>query len=106
MPERVHLRRQFAALKHPTSRGRSGPIRLSFVESPDPAAVAYAIGRDVGNAVVRNRVRRRLRAIVEELSPRLTEGFYLVKCGVETPNLTYDELRNHLNRAIDGVQRG
>ena len=38
--------------------------------------VSYAIGAAVGGAVVRNRVRRRLRALVA--SRRLADGSYLI----------------------------
>lgn len=103
MPERVQLRRQFAAFKTPDYRGKSGPLRLSFVASPQPAAVAYAIGRHVGNAVIRNRIRRRLRSLIVERATPLQPGTYLIKCGIGTDLLTYDDLRTHLNRALDGL---
>jgi ribonuclease P protein component len=38
---------------------------------PGPPRVAYAIGRRTGNAVERNRVRRRLRHVVRNHSERL-----------------------------------
>ena len=77
-------------------------------ETP-PAArpqVAYAIGKAVGGAVVRNRVRRRLRALVEEMdrAGALTPGLYLIgadAAAVETP---YQALRQHLGGALAGVR--
>ena len=48
----------------------------------DPAAVpprvAYAVGRSVGGAPVRNRVRRRLRALARTHADQLAPGWYLV----------------------------
>jgi len=67
--------------------------------------VAYAISRKVGNAVVRNHIRRRLRALFDDLVPQPHPGNYLVRCGNETGNLTYDELRHHLIQALDRVAR-
>ncbi len=40
--------------------------------------MAFSIGRSVGSAPVRNRIRRRLRAIARARSGQLTPGWYLV----------------------------
>lgn len=40
----------------------------------EPPRVAFAVGRAVGPAVTRNRVRRRLRAIVRDASAQLEPG--------------------------------
>jgi ribonuclease P protein component len=40
--------------------------------------VAYAVGRSAGNAVDRNRVRRRLRALVHAHAAELAPGWYLL----------------------------
>ena len=106
MPGRVRTRRQFALFARPTSRGTSGPLRISFVagsgEHPS-VDVAYVISRKVGNAVVRNQIRRRLRALMDNLNPQPPFGLYLIRCGYETGKLSYDELKHHLQRAIGHV---
>ena len=48
-------------------RTEDGPVRFGFV-----------VGRSVGNAVVRNRVKRRLRATAFSLLPKLTPGTAVV----------------------------
>ncbi len=103
MPGRVRTRRQFALFATPTGRGQSGPLRISFVIGADEdlaVNVAYAISRKVGNAVTRNRIRRRLRSLVDNLIPQPYPGNYLIKCGLETGNLSYDELHLHLEQAL------
>ena len=62
--------------------------------------MAYAVGRAVGGAVIRNRVRRRLRAIVAEIGPQLRPGAYLVSAGPEAATLPYQELRSAVSRAV------
>ncbi len=72
-------RRTFAELGAVGQRGASGLIRVRFLPSPaGPPRVAYAISKRAGGAVVRNRIRRRVRAAVEGLSPELSPGAYLV----------------------------
>jgi len=80
-------------------------VRVHFLPSNDDGAavrVAYSISRKVGGAVVRNRWRRRLRAIVAEASPRLTPGAYLIGVAPQSAELTYSELRD---RVIDSMTR-
>lgn len=100
MPGRVRTRRQFAQFARPHARGRSGPLRVSYVAGVDGVNVAYAISRKVGSAVVRNRLRRRLRAALDEMLNRPHEGIYLIRCDNQAKELSYDELRFHLIEAL------
>jgi ribonuclease P protein component len=69
--------------------------------APEPPRVAYAVSRRVGNAVVRNRVRRRLRAAVQESSELLQPGCgYLVGARPEAADATYAQLRADLTTAL------
>jgi ribonuclease P protein component len=59
--------------------------------------VAFAVPRATGNAVVRNRLRRRLRAAIRELEPELVPGgSYLVGAGRPAVTMTPTELRDEL----------
>ena len=92
---RVRDRATFLALSR-ARRVRRGPVSVRFVpaEDPSPARVAYAVGRPVGNAVRRNRVRRRLRAAVGTAEARglLGSGAYLVGAGREVLTMPAAEL--------------
>jgi len=103
MPGRVRSRRHFEQLARPSSRGRSGPIRIHYVASNElgeGCSVAYAISTSVGNAVERNQIRRRLRRIMDESRPPGPTGIYLIKCDIGTKDLTYVELQQHVEGAL------
>jgi ribonuclease P protein component len=103
MPGRVHTRRQFAQFATPTSRGQSGPLRISFVAGTSDfpqVDVAFAISRKVGNAVVRNTIRRRLRAIIDGLTPPPTPGMYLIRCADDVKTLNFQALEGHCRAAF------
>ena len=99
----VRSRETFADLRRSSSRGRSGPLSVSFVARPewDRSQVAYAVSRKVGNAVQRNRLRRRLRAIVAERAADLPVGAYLVRSSDGGPALDFDELKVAMSQALD-----
>ena len=100
--ERIRSRYTFQVLRRSGSRGRSGPITVTFVQqtSWSKPQVAYALGRKLGGAVVRNRLRRRLRAIVDEQADTLLPGAYLVSTGPGGTGLPFNELRMAMGRAM------
>ena len=97
---RIRDRRTFVALRRDGVRVRRGPLGLSYLPSTDPGPpqVAFALTRRVGTAVVRNRLRRRLRAaLVESASGSpLEPGAYVVTAGPEASSLTYQELQHNV----------
>ena len=62
---------------------------------------AYAVSRKVGNAVQRNRLRRRLRAIVADRAADLPVGAYQVRSSEGGPALDFDELKVAMSQAVD-----
>jgi ribonuclease P protein component len=71
--------------------------------------VAFAIGRKVGPAVVRNRLRRRLRAAMRELDRStggVPTGAYLVTLRPEAARAGYRELHDDLGRAVAALRAG
>lgn len=102
--ERLRGRRTFERLSRRGRRARHGPVSVTFLpaaEGDDAVRVGYAIGKPVGSAVDRNRLRRRLRAIVATLD--LAPGAYLVRVGVEAGTLGPEELRSTVEGATSLV---
>lgn len=109
---RVTDRATFQALRRRGRRVRRGPLTVTFL-APDPAAtpvpprVAFTVGKATGGAVVRNRVRRRLRAALRELqgADRLPAGTYLLGASAEVARLPWSALCDTLGAAIDEATR-
>ena len=107
---RIRDRATFVDLRR-GRRVRSGPIWISYcpdepLEPPRPPRVAFAFGRRQGNAVNRNRLRRRSRAILEEIqrsAPGIPPGAYLVGGSPDVASLTFAELRRHLRACVDRI---
>ena len=99
----VRSRETFVELRRNSSRGRSGPVTVSFLKQPtwDRPEVAYAVNRNVGNAVKRNQLRRRMRAIVSEQSAGLPVGAYVVRSSPGGPTLEFNELKVVMTQALE-----
>lgn len=103
---RITDRATFHALRS-GRRVRRGPVSLTFIPPPAsarpaPPRVAFAVGKAAGGAVVRNRIRRRLRAALRELAVRdsLPAGSYLLGGGADLANLPWSALVSDLEAAV------
>lgn len=87
---------------------RSGP---SEVPLEGAARVGYTVTTKCGNAVVRNRIKRRLRALVAELFPEGAKAgtdYILIALANVKPSAAdapYDDLRKALQRALAAGNR-
>ena len=102
---RVRDRDAFRALAH-GRRLRSGCLAVTRVPTAaGPPRVAYAVGRRVGNAVVRNRVRRRLRAATSAAAATLDPGWaYLLSAGPGSERLPFAQLTQTVHQLLARAQ--
>lgn len=104
----IRDRRTFGALRTNGTRVRRGPLSVVFLDDDalGPPRVAYAMTKRVGGAVVRNRLRRRLRALVTDLarSGRVPAGALLLSAGPEAARRKPDELRNDVICLLDALE--
>ena len=87
---------------------RSGPVRLSYVplSSPHPQ-LAFAIGRRFGNAVARNRARRRLRAAFSAAwtaTPSAPAGAYLLMADPVVLTAPFDGLEQAIRSCLGKLE--
>jgi ribonuclease P protein component len=88
---------------------RSSHLRLRHLEAQSPGdrlRVAYAISRKVGPAVVRNRIRRRIRGLLEEhraAGLELPGGAMMFIVFPSARDLTYEELRTQVTDVVNKV---
>lgn len=77
-------------------------LHLYRGDGDGPGRVGFTVGKIVGGAVVRNRVRRRLRHLVRVRIHRLPQGSLLVvRANPKAASARYDELATDLDAALD-----
>lgn len=81
--------------------GRAYPGRylvLSVAPTPDlpvPFRFAVILTRKIGNAVTRNRIRRRVKGIFSEFGERIAPGHHIVVIArYRAPEATFEQLRH------------
>jgi len=81
-------------------------MRVHTNAGDEEPRVSYAIGRHVGGAVVRNRVRRRLRAAVQAHAAVLQPGAsYLFGAGREALTMPLEALERCVGELLVGAVR-
>lgn len=106
---RLGERREFERLTRDGHRARSATLWCRHLDDPAvvPPRVAFAIGRDVGPAVVRNRLRRRLRELVRSATageaPLLACGLLLVGARPSAAERSFAELGDEMKFLLEVV---
>lgn len=73
--ERLRRRKDFLACYQEGKAVAQAHLVLYVRPQPSGRRFGFVVGKKVGKAVVRNRVKRRLRAACRECLPNLTDGF-------------------------------
>jgi ribonuclease P protein component len=68
-----------------------------FYKISDEKKAGFTAGKKVGNAVLRNRAKRRLRALFVELQDKLKDGIYVFVAKESLKNMSYKQLKSSLS---------
>lgn len=101
----IRDRDTFVRLRRDGVRLRNGSLWCSYVrdDTMTPPQVAFAISRAVGAAVTRNRLRRRLKAILQPLD--VPSGLLLIGAQPAAIELTFDQLHEQVVELIERARR-
>jgi ribonuclease P protein component len=103
--EMIRSAADFAALQS-GSRSRAHPLLVLRYRRNNQERTRFGIstGKRIGSAVVRNRVRRRLRMLLRALDGRMAEGWdVLIVCRPPAATATQAELGAALERLMIGA---
>jgi ribonuclease P protein component len=97
-----------AAFRGGRRAGRGTVVVHLLIDEPAQASTAragFVVSKAVGNAVVRNRVRRRLRHLVRPMLAVLPAGTRLVVRALpDAAEASFDELRRDLDAAVTAAR--
>ena len=109
MLERLKTRRQFLRVAARKKKWAAPGIVLQVAPQPpedratsEGPRYGLTVSRRVGNAVVRNRARRRLRAAAEEVLPRAADAVndYVLIGRQDTPGRDFEALKRDLETGL------
>ena len=74
---------------------------LFYLPSNQVKKVGFTATKKIGNAVKRNRAKRRMRALFYSFSPQLKNGTYIFVAKAATPDMPHNKLQNDFKRVLE-----
>tara|TARA_B100000959_G_C14945883_1_gene609878 strand:+ start:1082 stop:1432 length:351 start_codon:yes stop_codon:yes gene_type:complete len=106
-------RADFVVLQREGQKVKKGSIQLQFLsslndEGKNNVRIGYAISRNVGSAVFRNKIRRQLREIVNQIykdNKNFPKGSYLIRVFPGIKGKSFSEINTFFKEAIDELKK-
>lgn len=86
------------------SARNSGALRLTYVLSKGGAKIGISVPNSVGKAVVRNKVRRRIRACLADLVKRTKSAQIVISARKGAEDLSYSQICESVTELFDRAQ--
>lgn len=100
--KRLHLRREFERVFARGKRFASEKCVLYYLETTESCTrYGIVVGKRNGNAVTRNRLKRRVREVLRKVDGRLPEGLHVIVAPRRfPPRMTYTEVEEHVLKVL------
>lgn len=92
--------REFQQVYRKGRSAHSHVLVLFYLPDPQKNAVGFTASKKVGNAVKRNRAKRRMRALFHAFEDRLANGSYVLVAKPETAEAPYTVLEKAMRKLL------
>lgn len=99
---RLCTKRQYGYTYHRGQRSSCKEISLLLAKSKQKK-IGIVANKKVGGAVIRNRSKRRVRAILQKYIPQLKNGFYVFVIRPSIVELSFQELESKITRCFKAL---
>lgn len=97
----MKLHREFQYVYRKAKDAHSNSVVLFFLPTKDTHKVGFTATKKIGNAVKRNRAKRKLREQFRQYSPTLKDGTYIFVAKVAINEVTHEEFQNDFNKVLN-----
>ncbi|PLY14989.1 ribonuclease P protein component [Sulfurimonas sp. CVO] len=97
----LKLHKEFQYIYRKGKDAHSSSVVLFFLPANEIHKVGFTATKKIGNAVKRNRAKRRLRALFCEFSHSLKNGTYVFVAKQSINEATYQELKNDFEKVLN-----
>ena len=95
--------REFQLVYRKGKSAHSQALVLFYLPQTSMVSVGFTASKKVGNAVKRNRAKRRMRALFRACAAQLSAGSYVLVAKAETADIAYVELEKTFARMLRQV---
>ena len=97
---RLHKHGSFAYVYKKGEGKTAGPLKITYVRSRGLAKIGISVPNTVGKAVVRNKVRRRIRAALYPLTPRIQPAQIVFSARKGAEGLSYAQIEQSVHTLL------